>query len=243
MGRWRELDSSQQQTSSVSERYKPITETFNISDDNVPPESYDGLPVYYPLIIDTEGGMRYNEYDPSTAGVWQTTYNEFLNSAEAEGGGYPADVRHLSPQNVRDFYQWYHGRTAASVNGRHMPSVVKNLFRDDVAFQYMYSDAAVHHGHGGVASIATQFASLYAEGDDPFTIINKFDQQRKAYMRQKRNNQITKVKTNYNNGNISLHERDTKIARINRLWASLMRRASNTASRARQMSEMAGGIS
>ena len=92
-------------TAPREDAYKPITDTFGISDDVVPPESYMGLPAYYPLILETEGG--YNRADPSKAGVWQVSYDEFLNAVENRSG-YPKDIKDLSDSDIRDFYMWYH---------------------------------------------------------------------------------------------------------------------------------------
>ena len=99
----------------------------------------------------------------------------------------------------------------------------------------MYSDAAVNHGHAGAAHIASQFAALYADGENPIMMINMFDAQRKAYMRVLRNNQSAMVNRSYNQGNISLRERGMKVNAINRKWASLNRRASKTSSRAKRI--------
>ena len=215
--------------------YKTITDTFGISDDVVPPESYMGLPAYYPIILDTEGG--YNRADPSKAGVWQISYDDFLNSVE-NASEYPRDVKDLSNENIRDFYMWYHERTVADVNNEYTPESVKGLFNNNTAFQYMYSDAAVHHGHAGAAHIASQFAVSHAGGDHPMTMINRFDTQRKAYMGILRKNQIAKVNRSHNQGNISLRERDTKVNAINRKWTSLNRRASKTSARAKRILEI-----
>ena len=96
--------------------YRAITDTFGISDDVVPPDSYMGLPAYYPLILETEGG--YNRVDPSKAGVWQVSYDEFLNAVE-NASEYPKDVKDLSDSDIRDFYMWYHDGTVADVNSEY----------------------------------------------------------------------------------------------------------------------------
>ena len=126
-------------------------------------------------------------------------------------------------------------RTVAEVNNEYTPELVKELFHNNPAFQYLYSDAAVHHGHAGAAQISSQFAVSHADGENPITMINKFDTQRKAYMRVLRNNQFAMVNRSYNQGNISSRERDTKINAIDRKWMSLTRRASKTASRAKRI--------
>ena len=192
-------------TAPREDAYKPITDTFGISDDVVPPESYMGLPAYYPLILETEGG--YNRADPSKAGVWQVSYDEFLNAVE-NASEYPKDIKDLSDSDIRDFYMWYHERTVAEVNSEYTPELVKDLFHNNPAFQYLYSDAAVHHGHAGAAQIASQFAVLHADGENPITTISKFDAERKSYMRVLRKNQFARVNRSYNQGNISSRERD-----------------------------------
>ena len=115
-----------------SYEHEIIVNTFGIDDARVSPESYQGLPSYYPLILDAEGG--YNPSDPSMAGVWQGAYNDFLNSVE-NASAYPRNVRDLSPSNIRDFYQWYHEKTVASVNSQYTPDSVKELFNSSQAFQ------------------------------------------------------------------------------------------------------------
>ena len=51
------MDDDASVTAPREDVYKPITDTFGISDDVVPPESYMGLPAYYPIILETEGGL------------------------------------------------------------------------------------------------------------------------------------------------------------------------------------------
>ena len=212
--------------------YRAITDTFGISDDVVPPESYMGLPAYYPLILETEGG--YNRADPSKAGVWQVSYDEFLNAVENRSE-YPKDIKNLSDSDIRDFYLWYHDGTVAEVNSEYTPELVKELFHSNPVFQYLYSDAAVHHGHAGAAQIASQFAVLHADDENPITTISKFDAERKSYMRVLQKNQIARVNRSYNQGNISSRERDVKVNAINRKWMSLTRRSTKTASRAKRI--------
>ena len=130
---------------------------------------------------------------------------------------------------------WYHERTVAEVNNEYTPELVKDLFHNNPAFQYLYSDAAVHHGHAGAAQIASQFAVLHADGENPITTISKFDAERKSYMRVLQKNQIARVNRSYNQGNISSRERDVKIRAIDRKWMSLTRRSTKTASRAKRI--------
>ena len=217
--------------------YEKITSTFGIDESTVPAESYQGLPSYYPIILETEGG--YNPSDPSTAGVWQVSYDEFLNFAE-NASSYPRGVGDLSPSNIRDFYQWYHEKTVASVNSEYMPESVKTLFNSSPAFQYIYSDAAVHHGHAGAAHIANQFAASYASGEDMNETINKFNAQRKAYMNTLRKNQVARVNRSYSQKNISLRDRNTRISGINQKWASLNNRAFKSSVKAKQILGMEG---
>ena len=181
--------------------------------------------------------MRVNPSDPSKAGVWQVSYNDFLNSTE-NASSYPKDVKDLTPENIRDFYQWYHERTVADINSDYTAESVKSLFDSSLAFQYLYSDAAVHHGHAGAAHIASQFAAGYASGVEPVEMVNRFDTQRKAYMRVLQRNQVASVNRSYSQGNISLRERDKRIGAINRKWASLNKRASATARRAKRIFEI-----
>ena len=223
-------------TAPSEDAYKPITDTFGISEDVVPPESYTGLPSYYPLILETER-FEFNSADPSKAGVWQVSYDDFLNSVEGSSS-YPRDVRDLSNADIRDFYQWYHERTVADIDNEYTPESVKTLFSNNLAFQYIYSDAAVHHGHAGAAHIANQFAVLYSAGDDPVTMINMFSAQRKAYMRVLRKNQFAVVNRSYRQGDISLRARDRKVNAINRKWASLNKRAFRTSTRAKRILDM-----
>ena len=88
-------------TAPREDAYRPITDTFGISDDVVPPESYMGLPAYYPLILEAEGG--YNRADPSKAGVWQVSYDEFLNAVE-NASEYPKDIKDLSDSRISEIF-------------------------------------------------------------------------------------------------------------------------------------------